>query len=313
MALNIVRRLCAAIVLIVAICAVVYLLIGSGGQSPGRSILGPGATPEQVAEQNHELGVDRPLPLQFWDWLSHAAEGDLGSSYVSNQPVADTLIEHLPVSLSIIVLNLIVVTVLSAVLAILAARGSVGTDRVVQTLVLIGHVVPAYLIALLLLLLFAVKLGLFPAFGYVPFAESPTEWFTALVLPVTALALGGVAGAALQARGALLDVLTTDYVRTLRSRGISERSILFRHALRNAAPPWLTSLSLAFAGMLGGTFLIEKVFAMPGLGTLATESTTAGDRPVIMGLVLLTGTIVVLINLLTDLAQMWLVPKARAA
>ncbi|OLT11188.1 hypothetical protein BJF79_04695 [Actinomadura sp. CNU-125] len=306
-----IRRLGSAVVLWAAVATVAFFLTGAGGSDPGRNVLGPSATDAAVAEMNRDLGVDRPLPAQFAEWAGQALRGDLGRSYLSDRPVVEGLGQRLSVTLSLVGLSLLVVVGLSLLLAVLAATGRAGVDRAVQSLSLIGHAVPGYLIALLLLAVFAVEFRIFPAFGYVPFTDSPGRWLGAMTLPVAAVALGSVAGAALQGRGALIDVLDADYVRTLRSRGVSSRSLLLRHALRNAAPPWLTSLSLAFVAMLGGTFMVEKVFALQGLGTLAVEATLAGDRPVIMMLILLTSGMVILVNLLTDLAQMWLVPKAR--
>ncbi|WP_158726546.1 ABC transporter permease [Tomitella fengzijianii] len=311
--MTLIKRVASAVTLMVCMSALVYALASVGGVDPARQLLGSDAGDAEVAELNHSLGVDRPLMVQFTDWIAGVARGDLGRSYVDGRPVTDKLSAAFPVTISMVLLTLVVVMVLSLGLAMLATRGGAWADRIVQLLMLAGHVVPGYLAGLLLLLLFAVQIRIFPVFGYVPFAQSPGGWLTSLVLPVTALALGGIAGAALQARGALLDVLDADYIRTLRSRGIPARSVLWRHALRNATPPWLTSLSLAFVAMIGGALLIEKVFAMPGLGTLAVDATLSGDRPVIMGLVVLTGSLVVLVNLLTDLLQLWLVPKARAA
>lgn len=307
------KRCAAALLLLAAVCVTGFVITGLGDGDPARNILGPEATNAQVAAENHRLGVDRPAVEQFADWAGGVLHGDFGTSYVGDQPVAEKIRANLPVTMSLVALSMMVISVLSLALAVASVYGRVWVDRFVQLLAVIGHVLPGYLLALLLLLLFAVKLQVFPVFGYVPLAESPSEWLRALVLPVLALTLGSVAGAALQARGSLMDVLEADFVRTLRSRGISHRSVLFRHALRNAAPPWLTSLSLGFVAMLGGAFMVEKVFSLPGLGTLSVDATAAGDRPVIMGMVVLTGGLVILVNLLVDLAQMWLTPKSRAA
>lgn len=307
------KRCVAAVILLVAVCVVGFVITGIGDGDPARNILGPEATNAQVAAENHRLGVDRPMIEQFGDWAGGVVRGDLGTSYLGDQPVADKIAANLPVTMSMVALSMMVIAGLSLVLAVASVYGRSSVDRFVQSLAVIGHVLPAYLLALLLLLVFAVKLDVFPVFGYVPLGESPAQWLRSLVLPVLSLTLGSVAGATLQARGSLMDVLEADYVRTLRSRGISGGSLLFRHALRNAAPPWLTSLSLGFVAMLGGAFMVEKVFALPGLGALSVDATAAGDRPVIMGMVLLTGGLVILVNLLVDLAQMWLIPKARTA
>lgn len=307
------KRTVSALLLLVGVTTLSFFLTGVGGSDPGRTRLGPQADEESVAAMNHALGVDRPLLVQYADWVGDLLRGDLGRSYVNNQPVGRELVTHLPVSMSLVGLSVLAVAGLSLVLAVLAATGRGRVDRVIQLISLTGHAVPGYLLALLLLTLFAVRWQIFPVLGYVPLSTSPSRWLWGMVLPVTAVALSGMAGALLQGRGALLDVLDADYVRTLRSRGISTRSVLWRHAVRNAAPPWLTALSLGSVAMLGGSFMVEKVFAMPGLGTLAVNSTIAGDRPVLMGLVVLTAGLVVAVNLLTDLAQLWLIPKARTA
>lgn len=307
------KRALGALVLLVAVAVVGFVLTGLGGVDPASSVLGPDATQAQIDAENHRLGADRPVVAQFISWSGDLLRGDLGTSYVGGRSVVDKIGEHVPVTMSLVLLSMAVISTSSLLLAMAAAVGRPWMDRIVQILAIIGHVLPAYLLALLLLLLLAVKVQIFPVFGYVPLGESASQWLRSLTLPVLSLALGGVAAAALQARGSLLDVLEADYLRTLRSRGISSRSLLFRHALRNAAPPWLTSLSLGFVAMLGGAFMVEKVFALPGLGTLAVDATNSGDRPVLMGLIVLTGGLVVATNLLVDLLQMWLIPKARTA
>ncbi|WP_330181006.1 ABC transporter permease [Nocardia sp. NBC_01503] len=311
MAVLLCKRAVSALLLLIAVTTLAFFLTSLGGTDPGRNILGPGASSEAVAATNHSLGVDRSLLVQYADWAGGVFRGDLGRSYMSNQPVSRELSTHLPVSMSLMGLSLTVVGVASLLLAVLAATGRGRADRLVQLIALAGHAVPGYLLALLLLTAFAVHWQIFPVLGYVPLSISPGRWLSGMVLPVLAVSLSGISGALLQGRGALLDVLDADYMRTLRSRGISTRALLWRHALRNAAPPWLTAMSLGAVAMLGGSFMVEKVFAMPGLGTLAVNSTLAGDRPVLMGLVVLTAAMVVLVNLLTDLAQLWLTPKAR--
>ena len=158
---------------------------------------------------------------------------------------------------------------------------------------------------------FAVKLHWVPAVGYTSISESPTEWFGSVILPATVLAIGGIAGLAAQIRGSLIDELSRDYIKTLRSRGISERSIVLKHALRNAASPGLTTFSLLFVGMFGSALFIEKIFALPGYGTYGFQATIQGDLPALLGVTLFGVLLVVIVNLLVDLANGWLNPKAR--
>jgi peptide/nickel transport system permease protein len=191
-----------------------------------------------------------------------------------------------------------------------AVMGGV-TDRIVLILGIAGFAIPNFVIAIFLVTVLAIQLYIFPATGWVPFEENPTMWFQSLVLPVSAILIGAVASSASQIRSAVKGVLEKDWVRTLRSRGVPEGEILRKHVLRAAAPAGLTILSLQFVGMLGGAVIIEQIFALPGLGFLALQSTGVGDTPVVMGVVVVTVVIVIIVNLLVDLANGWLNPKVR--
>lgn len=305
------RRVLAGIGLIFAVATVTFLLMSSTGGNPARNILGEGATEAQVAAKAAELGLDQPLYARYFDWLSGAVRGDFGSSWFTNEPVMSSLANKFPVTLSIVVGAVLVTALLSTVLGVTAAVRRGAIDRFVQGFAVLGFALPNFWVALVLVTVFAVTLKLFPATGFVPFATDPGKWLLCLVLPITALVIGTVASTTQQVRGATIDVLRQDYVRTLRSRGISTTSLLFRHVLRNAAPPALTVLSLQFVGLLGGAIIIEKVFALPGIGSLAVNATTQGDLPQILGLVVVMVVLVVIVNLLIDLATGWLNPKAR--
>jgi peptide/nickel transport system permease protein len=184
---------------------------------------------------------------------------------------------------------------------------------VVQVLAVLGFAIPGFLVALGLVLVFAIDLGWFEPTGYTTFAESPSGWLSSITLPVIALALAGIAGVSAQIRGSMIDAMRQDYVRTLRSRGLSERRIIYKHVLRNAAGPALSVLAVQFVGLLGGAVIVEQIFAIPGLGQIAVVATSQGDIPLVMGLVLVTAVIVVILNLAVDLLQGWLNPKVRQA
>ncbi len=305
------RRVLAGVGLIFAVATITFLLMSLTGGSPARNILGEGATEEQVAAKAAELGLDQPLFVRYIDWLSGAIRGDFGTSWFTNEPVMSSLANKFPVTLSIVVGAILVTAILSTILGVTAAVRRGAVDRFVQVFAVLGFALPNFWVALVLVTVFAVNLRIFPATGFTPFATDPAKWFLGLVLPVTALVVGTVASTTQQVRGATIDVLRQDYVRTLRSRGISSTSLLFRHVLRNAAPPALTVLSLQFIGLLGGAIIIEKVFALPGIGSLAVNATTQGDLPQILGLVVVMVVLVVIVNLLIDLATGWLNPKAR--
>lgn len=306
-----IRRILAGIVLIFVISTVTFLLVYSTASDVARNVLGENATEEQVAAKTSELGLDRPLVTQYIDWLTHALQGDFGVSWFTSEPVSQMVSNRLPVTLSMVILAVLFTAVISAVLGVTAAvRGGV-VDKVLQFVSVIGFSLPNFWVALMLVIVFALTLQIFPATGYVPFEVDPAAWAMSLVLPVTALVIGGIASAAQQIRGAFIDVLEHDYVRTLEARGVRRRSVLLRHVLRNAAPPALTVLSLQFIGLLGGAVVIERIFAIPGLGTLTVNSSIQGDIPAIMGIVVALVIVVVIVNLIIDLANGWINPKAR--
>ncbi|WZO33968.1 ABC transporter permease [Microbacterium sp. LWS13-1.2] len=306
-----IRRILAGIVLVFVISTVTFLLVYSTASDVARNVLGENATEEQVAAKTSELGLDRPLVTQYFDWLTHALQGDFGVSWFTSEPVAQMVSNRMPVTLSMVILAVAFTAVISAVLGVTAAVRGGAIDRVLQFVSIIGFSLPNFWVALMLVIVFALTLRLFPATGYVPFEQDPSAWALSLVLPVTALVIGGIASAAQQIRGAFIDVLEHDYIRTLEARGISRRSVLLRHVLRNAAPPALTVLSLQFIGLLGGAVVIERIFAIPGLGTLTVNSSIQGDIPAIMGIVVAMVIVVVIVNLIIDLANGWINPKAR--
>ncbi|NTW40742.1 MAG: ABC transporter permease, partial [Cellulomonadaceae bacterium] len=220
---------------------------------------------------------------------------------------------RLSVTLSIVLGATILAALIGTLLGILAATRSGRVDRSVQVLSVVGFAIPGFLVALGLVLLFSINLGWFNATGYVKFTNSASGWFKSVTLPIVALALGTIAVVAQQVRGSVVDALGRDYVRTLRSRGLSGRRVVTKHVLRNAGGPALAVLAVQFIGLLGGAVIVETVFAIPGLGQLAVSSTAKADIPMVMGLVVATALIVVVVNLVIDLAQAWLNPKVRLA
>ncbi|RLP75004.1 ABC transporter permease [Mycetocola tolaasinivorans] len=307
----IVKRILAGVVLIFAITAIVFALMSISSENIARTILGEFATPEQVAAKQAELGLDQPLLAQYGSWVSQALQGNLGVSWFTAEPVSSAILNRISLTLSIVVAAIVVAIIISVTLGVIAAvRGGV-IDRIVQLFSVVGEGFPNFWIALVLVSAFSLSLGWFPPTGFVPFTQSPAGWLATIALPVAALAFGGIAGAAQQVRSALIDVLSRDYVRTLRARGIPAHRVVLRHALRNAAPPAITVLSLQFIGMISGAIMIEKVFALQGLGTLAVTAAIRGDVPTIMGVMVTMSLIVVIINLLVDLLNGWVNPKAR--
>ncbi|GAB3000292.1 ABC transporter permease [Streptomyces pseudoechinosporeus] len=306
-----VRRVLAGLVLLYVLATAAFAMMSLTGADAARNIAGQMATQEQVTAKSQELGLDRPWLSQYSDWLGHAVRGDFGASWFSGESVTSSLILKVPVTLSVVATGLILATVFSVVLGVAAAVRRGWLDRLVQLTAITGYAVPGFLMALLLSATVAVELGWLPATGYVPLTTSLSGWFRSITLPAVSLSIGAIAATAQQVRGSVIDVLRQDFVRTLRSRGLSERRVLFRHVLRNAAPPALTVLSLQFIGLVGGAVIIEKVFGLPGVGSAAVEATVNGDTPLVMGVVVYLVFIVVAVNLLVDFAYGWLNPKVR--
>lgn len=305
------RRIAVGLVLTILMTLITYWLLSFSFQNIVANQLGQGATPESTAMLSSEMGFDRPLIQQYLDWLLGVLRGDFGVSLFTKEPVAQAVIARLGVTLSVVVPALLISTIVAVVLGVFAASRAGVADKITQGVMLVGYLVPGLLVAILLVVIFAVTLGWLPATGFTPFAEDPGRWLASVVIPVTVLSIGGSANIASQVRGAMVDELRKDYVRTLRTRGIPTRSIVLRHAFRNAAGPALTVFSLEFLAMFGMALIIEQVFALPGFGTYSFNSALTGDIPVIMGLAVFGTMLTIVVNLLADLGNGWLNPKAR--
>ena len=313
MLLFLLRRLGAGLVLVWVIATLTFFLTSLTGSDPARRILGPTAGLDQVAAKSAELGLDRPVLERYWTWLTGALHGDLGTSWFTNEPIGRLIGDALPVSLSLVLAATVLTALVSIVLGVVAAVRGGWLDGLLQGISTVAFAVPNFLVGLVLSLVFAVELGVFPALGYTPFTEDPGAWLASITLPAIALAIGAIATVATQTRGSMIDVLQQDYVRTLRSRGLPTRSVLLKHALRNAAPASLTVLSLQFIALISGAVVIEKVFGLNGIGERATSAAGQGDVPLVLGIVVVAVVIVVVVNLVVDVALGWLNPKVRIA
>jgi peptide/nickel transport system permease protein len=306
-----IKRLVSGLSLLFVISTATYFLIYSSSSNIAISILGEGATPDQIKLKDAQLGLNQPIITRYFHWLSHALSGNFGMSWINNDSVVSEITRRLPVTLTLVLLA----TALAATIAILigtwaAVRGG-WVDKVVQIGGVIGFAIPGFLIAIGLVEFLAIKHHTFPATGWVKFGDSPYNWLRSITLPIISLAIATMTSSAQQIRSAVKKVLERDFVRTLTSRGLSRREIIFRHVLRAAAPTGLTVLSLQFIGMLGGTVIIEHIFALPGIGDLAVNATSSSDTPLIMGIVVFTVIIVIIVNLIVDLLNGWLNPKVR--
>lgn len=305
------RRLFAGVLTVVTISVLGFFLLYLGGRDIARRIVGDTAEPEIVARKAEELGLDRPVVVQFFDWAGSALRGDLGRSWFSGQPVTEALASRLPVTLSLTIGAVLLTAIVGTILGVLAATRRGALDSSIQVGSFVSAAIPGFLVALVLVLIFALGLGWFPATGYIRPDTSVIGWLSTITLPIIALSIGAIASIAQQVRGSMLDALRLDYVRTLRARGIPNRRVVFGHVLRNSAGPALSVLGIQFIVMFGGAVVVEQVFSLPGIGQTAVSATVQGDIPLIMGVIVVTAIIVLLINLAVDLLQGWLNPKVR--
>ena len=307
------RRLATGVGLIITLAVMTFFLLQFGNSDTAQRIAGQAAGPEAVAQVEERLGLDRPALVQFWDWTSGAVTGDLGRSWFSGQEVTEAISQRVSVTVTLAVGSVLLTAIVGILLGALAATRRGWLDRAVQILAVIGQAIPGFLLALGLVLVFAINLDWFPATGYTRPSESVSDWLLSITLPVAALTVGSIGGVAQQVRGSMIDAFERDYVRTLRSRGLPARGVIYQHVLRNAAGPALTVLGLQFVILLGGAVIVEQLFSIPGLGPLALTATSQGDIPVVMGIVIVTGVIVILVNTLVDVIQAWVNPKVRVS
>lgn len=309
----IVRRALLAVPVMLAVTVLAFFLTDLVPGDAARTILGSDATAGQVEALREEMRLDDPIVIRYVDWAASALTGDLGRSLLNNQPVDVLLGQRLPVTLTLIVASTALAMIVGVAFGVISAlRGGV-VGRILDVLSALGQAVPDYWLALLLVIVFAVQLRLFPATGWVPPGADTGGWLSHIVLPVVALAIGGVTALAKQTKDSMTTALRSDVVTALRAVGLPRRRIIGKHALRNAAIPVLTTTGLVFVGSVGGTVLIEQVFALPGLGGLAVSSTLFGDIPTIQGLVVCFTVIVIVVNLVIDIAYGILNPKVRVS
>jgi peptide/nickel transport system permease protein len=307
----ILRRLLAGVILLFVASSVAYLLLYLGAGDIARQILGVSATEEQVAQKTAELGLDQPLIPRYFGWVGDAVTGDFGVSWFTSQPVVAAITSRLAVTLSLVIGTTILTAIVATALGVWAAKKRGVADRLVQIVSVLGFAIPGFLIAIFLVNVFALQLKWFKPTGFVQLATSFPGWLSTVTLPILALSIGAIAAIAAQVRGSVIDTMRQDWVRTLRSRGLSENRVLYKHVLRNAAGPALAVLAVQFVGLLGGAIIVEQIFAIPGLGPIATTSTAQGDIPLVMGLVVVTAAIVVIVNIVIELVHGFLNPKAR--
>ena len=314
MARYIVRRLLATVPVAVLVTVMVFLLLHITPGDPVVIMLGDQASPEAIAALRHNLGLDRPLPTQYAVWLWRIIHGDLGTSLRTHDAVGRLALARYPMTLELLVLAMLVSLAIAIPAGVLSAvRRNSWVDLLLTPLAISGVSLPSFWIGILLIWIFSVTLAWFPTVGFVPLGVSIVGNLRTMVLPVVTL---GVALAAIVmriTRASLLQVLRLDYVRTARAKGVSERAIIFRHALRTTLIPVVTVLGLQTGALLGGAVIVESIFALPGMGRLIVDAIFARDFPLVQGVVLLLAISFILVNLGVDLLYAWLDPRIRYA
>jgi peptide/nickel transport system permease protein len=305
-----IRRVLLTLPILFIVSVVCFSLINLIPGDPATVILGPEASEQAKEQMSERLGLDKPIVVQYVDWLGGVLHGDLGESLVDGTPVSQLILQRLPVTLELALGTFLVSLTIAVVAGILSAsnRGT-WVDYVSTGFALGGISIPHFWLGMMFIIIFAVNLGILPASGYVPFFEDPAANIAAMILPVFATGLRESAELMRMLRSSLLEELGSDYVRTAFSKGLSRRVVVIRHAVRNALIPFVTAGGLQIAALLGGLVVTEQVFQLPGVGRLIVESILERDFTVVQGAVLTVTAIVVVINVLVDMLYAVIDPR----
>ena len=305
-----IRRLLLTLPILFIVSVVCFSLINLIPGDPATVILGPEASEQAKEQMREQLGLNKPIVVQYVDWLGGVLHGDLGESLVDGTPVSQLILQRLPVTLEL-ALGTFLVSITIAVVAGILSASKKGTwvDYVSTGFALGGISIPHFWLGMMFIIIFAVDLGWLPASGYVPFFEDPAANIAVMILPVLATGLRESAELMRMLRSSLLEELGSDYVRTAFSKGLSRRVVVIRHAVRNALIPFVTASGLQIAALLGGLVVTEQVFQLPGVGRLIVESILERDYTVVQGAVLTVTVIVILINVLVDLLYAVIDPR----
>lgn len=294
MLVFIIRRTIQMIPVLLGVTLVVFLIMQMVPGDPAVLLAGEGATEEKIQEVRHQLGLDRPLAVQYFNYVKDVVQGDFGDSIRTNRPVINEIMTRLPITIELAFASIIVTIVLGLVAGVVSATKQYSiSDITLMIVALLGVSLPNFWLGLMLILYFSVKLHIFPVAGWGTFMH--------VILPAITLGTAGAAIVARMTRSTMLDVVRQDYIRTARAKGVKERVIVYKHALKNAMIPVVTVVGLQFGALLGGTVLTESVFAINGLGRLIVDAIRMRDLPLVQGSVLVVSIIFVLVNLGVDI------------
>lgn len=312
MARLIAFRVAQAIPVMFVVAVLTFLLMHLLPGDPATIIAGDMADQDAIAQVRHDLGLDRPVAAQLWLWISNLIQGDFGRSLMLNQPVAEAVLERLPVTGSLALVAFLITIPAGILLGVIAAVWrDTWADTAVMLVALVGVSVPNFWIAILSVILFSVTLGWFPSAGYVPLQQDFGRWLASLIQPAAVLALFQIGYLARMTRSAMLDVLDQDYIRTAKAKGVSITITVAKHAFRNTLMQVVTVSGYILSLLIGGSVVIEQIFAMPGIGRLLVQAIMARDYPVVQGTMLMLGFAFVFINILIDLIYAYVDPRVR--
>jgi len=312
MTAYILRRLVMLVPVLLIVGTIVFALVHLTPGDPAAVMAGQSATPEQIEQIRKQLGLDRPLMEQFVDWFGGLLRLDFGESIFLGMSVTDAIRERAQPTLLLTLYALIVQIAIGVPAGVIAAvRRNSFIDRLLMVLSISGAAIPTFFLGILLILFFAVNRRWLPSGGYIPIQEDPVGHFKSMLMPAFALGFSSAGLLARMVRSTMLDVLREDYVRTAFSKGIAERQVIVRHALRNALIPAITVVGASMGALLGGAVVTEFVFTIPGIGRLVVQSISRRDFPVIQGAVMVIAAIYVLVNLLVDILYVYIDPRVR--
>ena len=306
-----IRKIILTIPLLLLVSIIMFTVINMLPGNAAMVILGDaGGSVEQLEQLEAKLGLDQPVPVQYFNWLKRFVTGDMGTSYLTNQPVVKRIQERLPVTLELILLSTVLAVLIGIPVGILCAvKRNKPIDYVLSTLSMIGVAMPQFWLGILFILLFSVTLGWIPASGFEKFSVDAARNLQSMLMPSVVLALSLSAPIARQTRSAMLDTLNQDYIMTARAKGQRDLNIFMVHALRNALVPVITAITSQINSMIGGVFVIETLFLLPGMGKSMVDAIFQQDYPIVMGIAMTVVSCIVLINLVTDIIYIFIDPR----
>ncbi|MGJ7553632.1 ABC transporter permease [Variovorax sp. RB3P1] len=312
MLLFLARRILSTVPVLVIVALIVFLMLRLAPGDPAAAIVGDSGTSENIAKVREQLGLNQSLPVQFFHWSAQLLQGNLGESYFMKKTVTELIGQRIEATVSLAAVTLVVTLLIAVPLGVIAAwRHGGWLDRMLMGFSVMGFSIPAFVIGYVLIWIFALHLQWLPVQGYARLSQGPLLWIKHLILPSITLSVIYVALIARVTRAAVAEAMTEDYIRTARAKGISEKRLLMRHALANAAIPIVTVIGIGIALLIGGVVVTETVFAIPGLGQLTVDAVLSRDFPLIQGITLFFSVIYVLINLLIDVSYLVFDPRIR--